>query len=61
MITLMQTHVQYDFQSQVLSSIQHGVRTKKVEFTEITGYQSEVMSNNMLTYDMPSFETTGFQ
>lgn len=33
---------QFDFQSQVLSSIQHGTRTKKVEFTDITGYTSEV-------------------
>ena len=34
--------LQFDFQSQMLSSIQHGNRTKKVEFTDITGFQSEV-------------------
>ncbi len=41
----MNTYVQFDFQSQSLSSIQHGVRTKRVEFTDITGYQSEVMAD----------------
>ena len=33
---------QFDFSSQTLSSIQHGTRTKKVDFREISSYQSDV-------------------
>ena len=33
---------QFDFQSQSLSSIQHGTRTKKLEFSDIKDFQSEV-------------------
>ncbi len=45
--TYTHTHTQFDFLSQTLCSIQHGTRTKKVEFMDITGYQSEVWKTTL--------------
>ena len=47
---------QFDFQSQTLCSIQHGTKTKKVKFTDVTGYQSEVSCGGSIPRDISNSE-----
>ena len=41
---------QFDCQSRTLSSIQHGTRTKKIEFSSIISYQSEASTQFFFSF-----------